>query len=583
MKLDQMKKIIFLSITIIAFITLKAQSTATNDTNIVKRDIRIEKKYTPVLMNSRREDITLAYDTISVTKNKVNYSRYDKLPLLTIPFVPDNEKQMTFLKMEDYNKGYAGLGIGLPLNWQVNFWYPLYFSKTSSLETHFNHYGLYHSEKVSVNTDLGIKLNEKQNDVNYMFLVNYKNNHFSYYGTNSISDTLNYMVNDSTSASGSNLTPKYQTIHRLSLAGGFSTNNLDNWTLSSKIGYEMLYLQSNGLNEHNILLDAQAGTDLGSHRFNLILDLHSIFYAIPKALTVDNLTNNTTIQIEPSYDMAWPNTTLKLGAKILVSTNKSPYINYMPDIRWTYNFKDKIGFYAGITGDYKINNLSSIYEENRYFAPNEGIDKNTYTPFNPYAGFNLRPIKGMLLNINGDYRYIFNDYFYANKTYIAQSGVIGNGIANQNLSNVFTTVGTNGGKINLNARLSYNLKEKYYFYIDEKYHKAFNNLGDGDVMLYVPQFETSTGIKANIVKNMTVKADFYYASQRRTSIDATTPALQPIYDLNLSGSYQLQKNIAIFVRLNNILSVIPSMQYDNWLGYQSFGFYSLGGISISFK
>ena len=97
-----------------------------------------------------------------------------------------------------------------------------------------------------------------------------------------------------------------------------------------------------------------------------------------------------------------------------------------------------------------------------------------------------------------------------------------------------------------------------------------------------PTFEISVGGNVNITKDVRLSANYYLASNRKVALpNKVVVRLRDIHDFNLSASYTYNNWLTAFLKVDNLLGMIPSVRYQNWYGYDVLGSV-MAGVIFSF-
>jgi len=574
--------------------TICATAVAQNNDSIVTHNVSIEKEYMPQVIKVKRTDIELPSTEPTVTKTEVTYSTETK-PLETkSTFYPAKESELKSMKRPAYKSGFARFGVGFPLNWLGELWYPIFNTNTDYFDINLNHYGISNNGKKLINTDLDLRYNKKLRTGQLYTSLGLTNSSFNYYGTDSIFtvNTVFYDVNDE-KVSGKDLIPIEQSITQLNGNIGFrSLKEVKGWSYDGNINYHLLGA-SNSLREHEITLNLSCGYNLDNNHLTADLGSNVYLYNPPTAqfpLTDSVWEPQAMISFRPRYERKWDNLYVRAGAKLWFAINKGNVVAASPDIEVRYAFAKIFDVYGGIGGDYQFTSLATTFKENRYYNMSERMQSNDYTPFDFFAGFNVRPFTGLIFDASISYKMIANQHFFYNKQFDCLSTPNewpDKQDSERVYSNTFTVDNTRATLLNLEARLAYNLKERYTFHVKGKYN-GWNILTPNIEAWNKPTWEADAGIEAMVTKNFSLNANFYYGSERLNKLPKTDGTLDvrtlaPIYDLNLAANYTFKKQWSLFVQANNILGSSKALSYQQqWYGYDNIGFNLLIGATIAF-
>lgn len=584
-----MKRLQYLFIAITFGATSFAQK---NDTTVVTHSVNIEKDFTPQIMKVKRTDIDLPTTEPEIPKTEVVYGEETKPIETTTPFNPLQQSDLKIMKRNQYKDGFARIGFGIPIQWMAELWYPIK-SNSDYFDIHLKHYGVHikdNKQLLDTKLDFTYKKDFQQNQL--YTTAGISNEYFNYYGIDSIFIGEDYNINDS-KVIGDSLLPTLQSITESDITIGLkSIGNSVTWNYDGNINYHLLATTAR-LKEHAISLNLTAGYNLDNGNL-LKTDLNATVYAynLPtlSALLLDSTwKTQALITLSPRYERSYRNLAIKVGAKIWFSINKDRAVSIAPDVELRYTIAKIFNIYGGVTGDYKFTSMSQILNENRYFDISSQLEKNDYTPFNFFAGFNLKPVHGLVFDGYISYQMIYNTHFFYNKQFDCletPNQWPDKKDSERVYGNVFTVDYARATLFTAEARLAYNLKDRYNAHIQAKYN-GWDVLTENIQAWNKPTWEINTGIDARITKNLAINSSFYYASQRIVKLPNTDGSLSkrtlnPIYDLNFSASYTFNKNWSLFVEANNVLSLSKKLRYEEWYGYKSIGTNILFGASIAF-
>lgn len=276
--------------------------------------------------------------------------------------------------------------------------------------------------------------------------------------------------------------------------------------------------------------------------------------------------NYSVFGLKPFYTFKRNTWDLKLGLKAFFAIDHGQAVNITPDIHGKIALVDKIFYlYGGITGDYKINSMRTIFDENQYARP-DIQPENTYTPFDAYAGLKIKLFDYMVLNGFAGYKYIANQHFFINSR-----------IADAYYGNTFDIINDKTGLFNVGASLTYNYKKSLSLLLKGVYNQWSPKTQE--FAWHKPAWELDFNIDYKVIEDLKLTANFFVLGKRKALGFANeTVELKPIFDLNLSATYEFASWIAFYVNFNNIFA----QNYQLWYGYNSQRFNAMAGAVFSF-
>ena len=555
--------------------------TTVQDTTFISRNIKIEKDYIPEIKEAKRPDIELKAHAIPVSKSDIEYSVASLHITPRSEFHPMKPTEFNSMRRRTPKEGYASASVGYPLQWNAQAFTPIINSGRTYLDINAYHNGIY-TDKRFIDTDLLFNFNHKFNRNMAIYAsAGYNNDYYNYYGNAATLDGNGFI----TSVVDSSLSVRIRSVHHATAEIGLRTlSPSQGWTYDASFNYDMTALQSDGLSEHQINLSGIAATQLGGHTLRIGLDFMSALYST--SISRRNLDNNAVLGLSPAYDMEFAKYNLKLrvGAKLFFSFLNGRIINAMPDVKLTYDHGNLLRFYAGAGGDYRMNTLSTTLAECRYYSPYSAVKYNTYTPLDAFAGIDIKPVSGLLINAHLSYRMMLDAHFLRNETTPYANSLYNSSTALFN--NTFTAEYSNAGVFNVGVRADYTLRDKFNFFAAFDYnHWSLNN---PDMKAwYKPTIEVLFGADAEIIKGLRLKADFYLATGRTAGFrmpngTILSADMRNIYDLNISASYTFLRDWTVFLAANNILGASDKLNYQWFYGYDTLGFNIMAGFNVAF-
>ncbi|MEE1091256.1 MAG: hypothetical protein UH103_07515 [Paludibacteraceae bacterium] len=545
-----MRKFFYILLSFVAATTVIAQN---NDTTIIDRNINIEKEYIPEIETSEPQKFNIKIQEPNVPDAQFNYSTYASGVQPKSNFYPLDPQEQAKPKRTSLKQGYTELGFGYPINWSAELFYPLYNKKNTNFDLHLDHTGLYTQTIKLIETDFDLILHHtigRNHQLN--FAVNYNNDFYNYYGNGILFDSIP------------------QIVHRAGIVFGMqSTNRINGWGYQANLHYKNMFLHYTPTHEHRIVLDGEISKILGKKPLNIGIFADINILNSQFSILNSKLSTTAVIGLLPSYDIVLDNLRFHLGAKAYFSINKGRVFNAMPDVTINYNEGKIFSIYAGITGDYQINTLSTTLEQCRYFDPRStGIALNTYTPADFFAGFRLKPyLEGLLVDAHINYKFIYDDYFIHN--------VIDS--TSNNYINIFTADFSNTQILSTGARINYNYQNKYVAHAGFKYNHY--TIADSSlIMVNRPTWEIEIGTEMTPIKGLSINADFYTGLGYKAILPNENINLPNHFDLNIGAAYTFHEQCAVFARFNNIIN----SKYQYYYGYENIGFNCLFGIKITF-
>ena len=263
------------------------------------------------------------------------------------------------------------------------------------------------------------------------------------------------------------------------------------------------------------------------------------------------------VGILPGVRFSYRQVDIKLGAKINMGVNSPGSVSHVaPNINLTWRPSGYLGIYGTFGGGERFHTLAEQYQLSS-FAPSVTASSRSYTPVDGRVGFHLRPINNLYAGM-----YVG----YAATERMPMLTVLNADVP------VFLPVNLSGWNFGFDA--------KY------KHGKLFE--ADASLRLYAHSYNSGSadapdrakvvmklGAKAYPMPKLTVSADYTLRACRRYYVLWLDGALTPmnmhnISDLSLGGEYEVERNLSVFLRLENILCrralVLPHIEQQSFHG-----------------
>ncbi len=283
------------------------------------------------------------------------------------------------------------------------------------------------------------------------------------------------------------------------------------------------------------------------------------------------------------------NATLGVSTWFIMQSDMDTEAKIAPNIRANWApVEEIITLFAGIDGEFINNYYSKIAYENPFVDPTHNV-RNSMQRIRFYGGFDGKLSKKTAFKVSGEYAVIADQpLYFLNENYYLTPLVNPNPLI---VDNTFAVLYDDMNRMKLNAeiyhasldKLDLLLSVNYYSYKMSEQQEAWN----------LPQWDATVSLGYKITEQLSVKADLFMMGERKALIleypgpsylavaigpSRKTYTLDPVFDINLNGTYQLTNKFALFAQLNNL----GFQGYERWFGYpvQSFNF--LAGISYAF-
>lgn len=564
----------------------------------VDRNVTIEREFQPLIQDAGKITGLPEVLHVNVKKERVEYSEiYQPLPF---------EKNIVVLSAEEVlhqrraasKEAFIRLGGGNYWNTLGDIALPILKNEKNRLDLRLNHSGTF-GRKQHAFSRANLGYNHYFSKYDLYAGLGFSHQYFNYYGNNfygSNGDTINlpdfvsvfsaplpdYQEQNieriTRSAQTVNLgdlanSPLYDMLWRYNAHAGIrSLPNAMGRKYSGEMNFD-LFRSDNGLQESIFKLQYGFSNPIGDNRFGMDFELSNLFYQESDTAKINFWDYYAVFSMNPYYLIERPEWYLRAGIKTTFSFIHGRPFNPMPDISAEWRVLPKLlAVYGGVTGDFTLSTMSSIYAENPYVFSDLRI-KDTYTPINTYIGFKLKPLHNLLLDAFVDYRYVLDQYFYVNKEYFSSS--MGGDFANL-FTNRFNAVYSDAGLFRFGMRASYNYRNTVNLQF-----KGVYNAWDVKTELHAwmkPALEADVTADVRVSPNLSANIILFYEGERYAKLGNAPFKMNPKVDVNLGATYTFNRSLAAFARLNNLLN----SKYQQYYGYEVQGINFLLGGAVSF-
>ncbi len=566
--------------TIIAALTLSAGLFAQTQDSLLKRQMELEREFNPTLLDADKINSLPALREPTVQKANTNYSTWAGriAPPLEIALprpgnimteIPYSMKRgFLFFNAGNYANLNGGLGYRLVENEKHNLAFTFLHSSTNSDINYVQEDSDPAGNNASMMDNLGkLSYNYLAETVKLNMHLSYLHSMFNYYG-NTFGNTR-FFDNEKNSLGVLNARVGLESVENdvLNYKGFIDFNNFN-----TKMSDDLVYNWMKGNQIH-----AGVGFDkpFGGTTSNKIGVDGSIFTAIYNG----DVSNYFLINASPYISFSGLNRHAKLGADILFQTTGNTKIRVVPNVDLQLGFTEYSSVYATIRGGFDHNTLLDMMDESRYFMTYEPV-KPSFSHIDLEAGFKIGELSGFRFDIFGGYRKTEDEHFLV----LNGQDIIGGDVLGpftESLKPIYGTLSHSfiGGMIQSNiwSPLNIALRLKKNFY--DATEIMSNNIEINDPMAYnKPGFETDMRATLEIVSNLKLTLNYYFAGDRWTYFNNSNIKMDNINDLNLGGVYEISDSFSLNVKANNILS----QKYDIWYGYPAQGINVAGGFTFKF-
>lgn len=595
-----MKRIVFNIALLSAFTTVAAQNaadstnTASAADTTIKRNIEVVRDYTPVIKEAGKINTMPELKDVNTKKIEVDYKVWTSTYKPKTNIIPSLDYALASQEENKYSReGFLRLGAGNYKSFLGELYTPIYRSELALFDFYMKHNssfgdvtlkkdnydalsndvlskGLYNDNKARISFLRSIRIREISAFGEFGY------NRFNYYGLNSD------MVKFAKEHEGEE-EPKYENDEQknshLTAAFNFrfkSKDYIGQWKYDLQTNWRLLKTYYD-VAENTIFTDCAASYRMQESILSLKFQMYNVFVSTPEEGTIDfsnasNFNNFTVLKFNPYYTFVNDIGKLNLGLKASFGINQGKKIAFSPDLTGQVRVIKNVWYvYAGVTGDYKVNTLRSLANENIYLSP-DVRPEDTYIPLDIYLGTKLNIGKSVNTDIHAGYKIVNNQYFYVNKT-------DSTGIKDNRFDVVYDK---NVGNFNCGAAVNYNFREKVDFSLKVGFNKW--SLEKQKEAWMLPTFEMGVGISYVPTDFLRFNVNYDFEGGRKAYLgtdkdkNVLSTDLENVSDLSFGANYKLMSFLDVFARFNNLLN----KRSEIWNGYPSQGFNFLLGLTLTF-
>lgn len=589
---------------------LHIHAIAQNDSiNTIDRSVDVINAYQPTLRSSKKINVDpLIDDTLKYSDN-YQYQLLNRIaPVSTSP-EPLTPASMDFPVYASPYRALVEAAIGSLPTFYGQIIYNNGNSNNHHLALHAGH--LAQLGKVTLSND--DKVAAHQNDtwasIDYDHLAgnlrfnanaNFANNAFNYYGLNTIIDSLTYTSdNDDNTISGADILALDKQRNTsfdllLSLANSL-VDPLQKFSFKAYAGFS-LFGNKSALHQSDIHFGgnlrfpfkkvAAIDVDLAFNHFQTHAGDSSLILSYAEHKGSD-------INIYPHFRLDYDFMTLRLGARIISVLGddflgKDDFL-VQPDLKINFFIGDgSVCLHAGLSGDFSQNSFRSLVQQCKYLSPDSRkyifdgrqqryVSRVDIAPSQAPIAFDFG-LRGSFSHkvqaaLGITYKSLTDEVFFVNRHFTSTSDT-----SNIALAPHFALLQDDGKLFNVHAELNVNPTPNSNILLIVNYDKySLNSLSDA---YNRPALTLSLAGKAKPSDRLALNAKLSYIGQRK-ALDPTTnttTTLSAYPDLNIGANYYISNRWTAFLNLNNLTAA----DQQPLLGYSSFSFHALAGITYKF-
>lgn len=572
------------SLATISFAQEEAQQTGKQDTTILK-NIEVVKEYNPVIKESGK------ISTMPELKDIKTEKKNSDISVWTVPYpIKAGETQtLDFASVEPEKKkfdkdGYAKLGFGNYASFYGRLHTNLFKDRKNTLSFDAQHNSTFGKVKLTpklyeeLPSELTSRATFNDSEGKLSYSHNFKKMKlstfilgdytlFKRYGFDDekldlANDGIKETNNDSLKQSYFRLWPNIR----------FESNHSSRWSYDFQANYQLLKTKDE-LKEHTIHTLLQGSYKFDNSSLHLTYDMHNIILGLPESngiYTFENretLNNYTMIKLKPRYHFEVDLGEINVGVIGAFCINQGKKGAVTPDVYGKVRLIRNILYvYAGVTGDYMVNNYQLMTRINPYISTDTRVE-DTYMPIDAYVGLNTRIAQRINMDVHAGYKLIENPYFFVNRY----------DTLTQRIRNTFDVVyDEKAGLFNAGIQITYQYKDRFSAVFNGEFNKwALANIEEA---WHKPKWKMDVHASYLATDFLKIRLGYLLETGRRALVKDANVALPDSHNLTAGADFRLFKWLSFYLTLDNIIN----QEYESWYGYTCHRFNIMGGATIIF-
>jgi len=563
-------------------------------TDTLSRSVTVEREFQPVIQSAGKLNTSPELLSIQDPQVDIQYSNYSASDSSYFNAKPMRFPSRPFPK-ENIKDGVLEGGFG-HVNTALNFRYRVPVAGKASKGVKLDLYAHHDAEwgiKTWEKSDLGMNFVKQFSDLDVYFDVCGKNQFYTRYGRyyngdNSLSiERFQDLKADDK-----------QTIWTAATQIGVRSKKNAEILYKVQTGY-LAYILPYSVTEHQVRTLGNVEWNGEEHHVGADIEVYDFFYTEGERLwaptdTVHQSTPRHAIRLHPFYRYVGDRLRVKAGVNIdlnigkgqMLSSNEQISFAPSPDVEVEYRIiPEWLAVYGGAEGQFGTGSLEGFINLCPYRYIGLGVKSkhvSAYTPVDAFLGFKIRATDNLLIDVYARYAYMKNQTTYYVDDNLNPSGYIHYFYSDYQRWKVGAELTYHYQDIIhiLASGNYYHWTPKYYAseFIDE-WDEEIKTKGEQSTMVFDrPQWDARLRIDAHIDSHWSLYSDNIFVG---TAQALTATGIQPLkakIDLSLGAQYNFNKNLGIYLQINNLLN----RHHDIYYTYQSQGIHGSAGVSWKF-
>jgi hypothetical protein len=291
----------------------------------------------------------------------------------------------------------------------------------------------------------------------------------------------------------------------------------------------------------------------------------------------------------------------QLGVNLMMITGDSTKYFISPNITVEAQVADKTVFYVNALGEIQSNDPYELSKRNRYMDFSV-LTKPSRTWLDATLGIRTGIVSDLWLDFFAGYRITENEVFFVPSMMRGPFPNPFSSLAAHTVpafSSFYTAYQPDASLFRVGATLKYKYMNKFDFSVKGVYNQwsfsAGDGMGDGNYDWVKPYGRPAVEVNADLtvkpLQPLALTLGYYLGADRSTLLSgnrqvdldifspfAETIQMQDIHDLNVTASWNFNKTVGAYLKLNNLLFQKQELYY----GYPMQGFNAMVGVNLNF-
>ncbi|GAF04621.1 TonB-dependent receptor [Saccharicrinis fermentans] len=286
----------------------------------------------------------------------------------------------------------------------------------------------------------------------------------------------------------------------------------------------------------------------------------------------------TVVNLSPALGFQFEGANVKIGLDIFAQLGgEDDDFNVSPHLEADLEIAEGIvTAFAGVKGDYYINNYEKIQRENRFVSADVNVN-NSFHGIHLFGGLRGNFSSQTSFTARLDYSTFENEHFFINRSYADVSPL--SAVSGQIYqSNIFDVEYDDGSLLSISGELKYEPSSSFNMLLKGKYNGW--NMDRLAQAWHKPEMELGVSANYEFADDLWFNLSMYSIGKRYAwdVLGEEEKELKGVIDLNMGLNYYMSSKWTLFANVNNLLIG----KYYQYNGYPLQGLNLRAGVGYSF-